>query len=69
MDSKGYYKLLGVAENASQEEIKKMLGCISTVCYMKDFKLDTITEVKVDDKGMLTTRSVYEREAKHDSTA
>ena len=53
----------------SQEEIKKMLGCISTVCYMKDFKLDTITEVKVDDKGMLTTRSVYEREAKHDTTA
>ena len=53
----------------SQEEIKKMLGCISTVCYMKDFKLDTITEVKVDDKGMLTTRSVYEREAKHESTA
>lgn len=46
----------------SQEEIKKMLGCISTVCYMKDFKLHTITEVKVDHKGLLTTRNVYERE-------
>lgn len=50
----------------SQEEIKKMLGCISTVCYMKDFKLDTITEVKVDDKGALTTRNVYERETEHE---
>ena len=53
----------------SVSEIHKMLGCISTVCYMKDFKLDTITEVNVDDKGVLTTRSVYEREAKHDTTA
>ena len=53
----------------SQEEIKKMLGCISTVCFMKDFKLQTITEVHVDNKGILTTRSVYEREAKHDTTA
>lgn len=52
----------------SVSEIHKMLGCISTVCYMKDFKLDTITEVNVDDKGVLTTRSVYEREAKHDTT-
>lgn len=49
----------------SQEEIKKMLGCITTVCYMKDFKLDTITEVKVDQKGNLTTRTVYEREAEY----
>lgn len=49
----------------SQEEIKKMLGCVSTVCYMKDFKLHTITEVHVDDKGILTTRNVYEREAKN----
>lgn len=47
----------------SQEEIKKMLGCISTVCYMKDFKLDTITEVQVDSKGVLTTRNVYKRES------
>lgn len=46
----------------SQEEIKRMLGCISTVCFMKDFKLSTITEVKVDDKGALMTRNVYERE-------
>ncbi len=52
----------------SQEEVKKMLGCISTVCYMKDFKLATITEVKVDAKGNLTTRTAYEREAKHDDT-
>ncbi len=53
----------------SQEEVKKMLGCISTICYMKDFKLATITEVKVDDKGMLTTRNVYERETGHGTTA
>lgn len=46
----------------SQEEIKKMLGCISAVCYMKDFRLHTITEVKVDKSGSLTTRKVYERE-------
>lgn len=52
----------------SQEEVKKMLGCISTVCYMKDFRLDTITEVKVDEKGLLTTRNVYEREARHEHT-
>ena len=52
----------------SQEEIKKMLGCITTVCYMKDFKLDTITEVKVDRKGNLTTRAIYEREAGNDDT-
>lgn len=52
----------------SQEEIKKMLGCITTVCYMKDFKLDTITEVKVDQKGNLTTRTVYEREAEYGDT-
>ncbi|MFI3238099.1 MAG: ATPase, T2SS/T4P/T4SS family [Lachnospiraceae bacterium] len=43
----------------SQEEIKKMLGCISTVCYMKDFKLHTITEVDIDEKGNLNTRLVY----------
>ena len=52
----------------SQEEIKKMLGCISTVCYMKDFKLHTITEVKVDPKGGMTTRNVYEREVKNDNS-
>lgn len=50
----------------SQEEIKKMLGCISAVCYMKDFKLATITEVKVDEKGVMTTRNVYEREERQD---
>ena len=52
----------------SQEEIKKMLGCISTVCFMKDFRLDTITEVQVDRKGNMTTRTVYEREVRHDDT-
>lgn len=46
----------------SQEEIKKMLGCISTVCFMKDYKLETISEVQVDSKGMLVTRMVYQRE-------
>lgn len=53
----------------SQEEIRKMLGCISTVCYMRDFKLDTITEVTVDDKGNLNTRCVYEREDGHGSAS
>lgn len=52
----------------SQEEIKKMLGCISTVCYMKNFKLHTITEVKVDPKGGMTTRNVYEREVGNDNS-
>ncbi|MCD8379531.1 MAG: Flp pilus assembly complex ATPase component TadA [Lachnospiraceae bacterium] len=50
----------------SQDEIKKMLGCISTVCYMRDFKLWTITEVKLDEKRNLMTRNVYEREHSHD---
>ncbi len=52
----------------SQEEIKKMLGCISTVCFMKDFRLETITEVQVDRKGNMTTRTVYEREVRRDDT-
>ncbi len=52
-----------------QDEIKKMLGCISTVCYMKDFKLQTITEVHVDEKGGLTTHNVYERETQNDSAS
>ncbi len=47
----------------SQEEIKKMLGCISTVCFMKDYKLETISEVQVDMKGLLVTRTIYRREA------
>ncbi len=50
----------------SQDEIKKMLGCISAVCYMRDFKLWTITEVKLDEKRNLVTRNVYEREHSHD---
>ncbi len=52
----------------SQEEIKKMLGCISTVCYMKDFKLHTITEVEVDRKGCLNTRNVFERGVQNDNS-
>ncbi len=50
----------------SQDEIKKMLGCISAVCYMREFKLWTITEVKLDEKRNLVTRNVYEREHSHD---
>ncbi len=46
----------------SQEEIKKMLGCISTVCFMKDYKLESISEVQVDTKGLLVTRTIYRRE-------
>ena len=52
----------------SQAEIKKMLGCISTVCFMKDYKLETISEVQVDEKGTLVTRTIYQREAKDDSS-
>lgn len=50
----------------SQAEIKKMLGCVSTVCFMKDYKLETISEVQVDDKGGLTTRTIYQREDNYD---
>ncbi|MCD8067674.1 MAG: Flp pilus assembly complex ATPase component TadA [Lachnospiraceae bacterium] len=53
----------------SQEEIRKMLGCISVVCYMRDFKLWTITEVKLDEKRNLVTRNIYERESGYDLDA
>lgn len=52
----------------SQAEIKKMLGCVSTVCFMKDYKLDTISEVQVDEKGTLITRTIYQREAQDDNS-
>ncbi len=65
------YKLMDYVKyesDYSQEEIKKMLSCVSTVCYMKDFKLHAITEVRVDENGSLSTRSVYEREGKNGSS-
>lgn len=65
------YKLMDYVKYESdyrQEEIKKMLGCICTVCFMKDFRLETVTEVNLDEKGRLNTRLVYERKEEADDT-
>ncbi len=59
------YKLADYVKYESdyrQDEIKKMLACIATVCYMKDFKLQSLTEVEISKGGELIMKSVYERE-------